>query len=626
MGFTHKHNRAILLMNKEMDRSRYKRTVPKTHGQTIKQTFGNTETVPEALPTHTQIVAPVVFTAPRQIPPTPLASRPIIARVPVAPRAPTRIDARAVGRLRTAPVPAAATATASIAVQPPSPPTAVTAAPPAQIAPQAKTPQVAVKPITATVLASQVPIDMDLPGEESRWNISGALGRSKWRAFRRFGLRGLAVGMVLAITLGGLLFSQSYVKLHKVFKGGAGTAAALKANVAPELLKGEGSGRVNILLLGRGGGTHDAPDLTDTMMLMSVDPVNNTSTLLSVPRDLWVNVPGAGVMKLNAAWETGVYKYLGKSTANTTNPKAIQAGFDLVDQTVSEALGIDIDYNTVVDFKAFKQAIDTVGGVSVNVPSDLVDPTMAWENNNDPLLAKAGLQNFDGVHALIYSRSRETTSDFARAARQRSVLVSLKTKVESLGTLSNPTKLSGLISAFGNNVQTDLSLKNASRLYAILSKVSEGSIGSLSLADAQNAYVTTGNINGQSVVLPKAGLFNYNDIKAYVHNQLKDPYIVKENAKILVLNGTTLAGLATTKSAELKSYGYNVLPSGNTPHSGWTQTTLVDVTHKAKYTKNYLEQRFGQTATTQLSDQSISTQGADFVIIVGSDEATTPKT
>lgn len=480
--------------------------------------------------------------------------------------------------------------------------------------------------LTPAELARRLPIDMELPGADSLGRFDLAKRQVKWRRVRRGAARGLAVAMVLLITMGGLLFSQSYLKLHKVFKGGTGTAAALKANVNPDLLKGEGQGRVNILLLGRGGGTHDAPDLTDTMMLASVDPVNHTATLLSLPRDLWVNVPNQGVMKLNAAWETGEFKYLGKTAAGSTNPKAITAGYAMVDQTVEGILGITIDYNAIIDFQAFQQAVDTVGGVTINVPTDLVDPTMAWENGGNATLATAGVQTFNGNQALNYVRSRETTSDFARAERQRSVLLALKGKVETLGTISNPFKLSGLLDTFGNNVQTDLSLNNASRLYGILKGVGGSKITSIGLdgsdTPGSTQYVTTGNINGQSIVLPKAGLFQYGDIQKFVRGQLKDPYILKEDARILVLNGTALPGLATTKAAELESYGYNVVQAANAPSQDWTKTTLVDLTRgKDKYTKNYLQQRFGTQAVTSLGDTKIPTNGADFVIIIGSDEA-----
>jgi LCP family protein required for cell wall assembly len=486
-------------------------------------------------------------------------------------------------------------------------------------------PAASVRP-PAAAPSARPPIDMDLPGAESPLHFE-LKRRVKWRGVRR----AMAVAVVLVVTLGGLVISQSYLKLHQVFRGGAGTAAALKTNVDPNLLKGEGEGRVNILLMGRGGGNHDGPDLTDSMMLVSIDPINHTSTLLSLPRDLWVNVPNAGVMKLNAAWETGEFQYLGKTAPGSTNPKAIKAGFDTVDQTVEQVLGVNIDYNALVDFQAFQQAVDTVGGVTVNVPADLVDPTMAWENSGNATLAPAGLDNFNGKRALLYVRSRETSSDFARADRQRSVLVALKNKVETLGTLSNPFKLSGLMNSFGNNVQTDLSLSNADRLYSILKAIKADHISSIGLDGSQPSgtgqYVNDGNINGQAIVLPKAGLFQYGDIQQFVRGQLKDPYIIKEHAKVEILNGTDTPGLATTMASQLQSYGYDVVKTGNTPDNNWLRTTLVDLTHgKDKYTSHYLEQRFNVTADSSLSDKTIATNGADFVIIIGSDEASSTNT
>jgi LCP family protein required for cell wall assembly len=476
-------------------------------------------------------------------------------------------------------------------------------------------------PDNAAIIASRMPIDMDLPGEDSPSRLVTLLQRTKWRKVRLVAARSLAVCLVLVITLGGLLFSQSYLKLHKVFRGSAGTAAALKVNVNPDLLKTEGDGRVNILLMGRGGGNHDGPDLTDSMMLVSIDPINHTETYLSIPRDLWVNVPGAGDMKINAAWETGEFKYLGKQAPGSTDPKAIDAGFNLVDQTVSQVLGVSVDYNMLVDFQAFQQAVDTIGGISINVPTALVDPTMAWQNNNNPVLARAGEQTFNGAQALLYVRSRETTSDFARAQRQRAVLSAIKDKAISLGILSNPVKISDLINEFGNNVATDMSLNDAVKIYDVTKNIPDSSTASIDLDSTSNPYVTTGNLSGQSIVLPTAGLFNYGAIQQYVRTQLLDPYIVNEDAKVLVLNGTQTPGLATTLGDTLKTYGYNVIGAANTPDSDWSKTTLYDLNPKDKYTEHYLENRLGTTANTKITDKSIDTDGADFVIIIGSNEA-----
>ena len=471
----------------------------------------------------------------------------------------------------------------------------------------------------------RLPISMAVPGAPSPEKAAGVkVLKSRWRAARKWAFRSTAVILVLVIAGSGLVVSQGWLKAKKVFHGGTTSAAALQTNVNPQLLKGEGDGRINVLLLGRGGGTHDAPDLTDTMMLASIDPVNHTSTLLSIPRDMFVKVDGAGSMKINAVWETGKYKYLGKIAPNDTNAQATLAGFTTVDQAVESVLGVPVHYNILVDFDAFKQAVDSVGGVSINVPEDLVDPTMAWENGNNPTLAKAGVQNFDGKHALIYSRSRETSSDFARGQRQRAVLLALKEKINTIGTLTNPTKLASLANAFGSNVQTDLSLSDAAHFADIVKNVDNTNINSIGLADAPNSYVTTTAVNGQSIVVPKAGNGNYSAIQNFVRGQLKDPYLTKEHASLQIYNGTTVPGLATTQSDLLKSYGYTVSGTGNAPTKGYAQTIVVDLTAGSKkYTKHYLEQRYGVTAVTAMPDATINANGADFVIIVGNDSTTT---
>jgi LCP family protein required for cell wall assembly len=486
--------------------------------------------------------------------------------------------------------------------------------------------EVAAKPTEATKPAGVI-IDMRLPGGPSRINDAEPIIKTKRSVkIKRIALKSLGVLIIVGLIAGAILFSRGYIKIHQAFNGSATSAVSLKTNVDPNLLKGEGDGRINILLLGRGGGNHDAPDLTDTMILASIDPVNKKATLISIPRDLWVDVQGQGKMKINAAWETGEFKYLGRVVTGSTDPRAIQAGFDLVDKTVSATFGVPINYNAIVDFQAFKQAVDTVGGVTVNVPEDLYDPNMAWENHNNPLLAKAGTQQFNGTQALIYVRSRESTSDFARSLRQRTLMIALKGKVDSLGTLSNPVKIAGLINAFGNNVSTDLSIQDASKLYAILKDVTDTNVSSIGLADPPNRYVTTGPMNGQSIDLPTAGLFNYADIQSFIRTQLKDGHITQENAKIQVMNGTIKPELTTKFVTALGTYGYNVIGTGTTPTIGYSKTSVIDLGRQDHpYTKNYLEKRFGVTATTQLPDISINANGADFVIIIGEDEIISPK-
>lgn len=466
------------------------------------------------------------------------------------------------------------------------------------------------------------PLDMSLPGAELHFKQHTVVKRNNLRLIRSWAFRATVAMLVLIIGVGGVLFTQGYLKLHKAFKGGA-TAAALQRNITPDLLKGEGDGRINVLLLGNGGDGHEAPDLTDTLMVASIDPVNKTADLVSIPRDMWVNVPKHGSMKLNAVYETGKYQYLGKIDNSNSNHNAVKAGLDMADQTIEQMLGITIHYNMLVNFISFKKAVNTVGGVTVNVPEQLYDPTMAWENHWNPVLAKAGVQQMNGQQALMYARSRETSSDFARGERQRLIILALKEKVITLGTLSNPIKISQLLSTFGDNVYTDFSITDASRLVSLGKGISNSRIKSVGFTDEGLNLVTTDNVKGQSVVRPRAGFDEYGDIQAFIRSTLVDGYILKEHSDITVLNGSGQAGLAASEAKLLKSYGYNVQKVGDAPPGTYLKTSIIDLTKgKDKYTKHYLERRFGVSSTSVSPDSTIQPGAAHFIIILGTDEAT----
>jgi LCP family protein required for cell wall assembly len=455
------------------------------------------------------------------------------------------------------------------------------------------------------------------------------------RAWRKWLLSGGIVMFCLLLGTGGLLFAQTYKNAHKVFRG-TGQAAALTAGSNQTTLKGESTGRVNFLLLGNGGLGHEAPDLTDTIIVFSLDTVHKTATMLSIPRDLWVNIPGSSPTKINAAYEIGKYNEAGKIDNTNNNTKAVMAGFTEADQVVKSVTGITINYNVLVNFTSFKQAVDAVGGVTVNVPEQLYDPTMAWENGGNPVLAAAGNQVMDGTKALMYVRSRETSSDFARSQRQRSVILALKNKVLSAGTLSNPLKLSGLVNAFGDNMVTDMSLSEGMRAYSLGKGVDNTKIQTVDLVTPPNNLVTTSNINNVSIDIPRAGMFDYGAIQQYIQQLLNPPKAASaaastagstvasskpESAIITVLNGTTRAGLAGVQAAVIKGAGYNVPNVANAPSQAYTKTVIVDLSKGASpTTKKYLETTYGVTAVTQLPDAAIQPGSANFVVILGSDQ------
>lgn len=466
-------------------------------------------------------------------------------------------------------------------------------------------------------------LNMTLPGsrhEKTKRDRRNRKERHKsrdWRKIRKYSLRGGLVVLALLLLVGGFLFTKGYIKLHKVFKGG-GSAAALKENVAPALLKGEGDGRVNILLLGRGGEGHDGADLTDTILLASIDPVNKKAALVSIPRDTWVTTSG-GSSKINAVFANAKNKSLNRGGKN--KQKAEVDGVKAIEDEAQEILGVSIHYYGIVDFRAFQQAVDAVGGVDINITEDTAVTERLWNpmtRKNYYLNVTPGMQHFDGERALFYTRSRHTSprGDFDRAERQRVFIQALTGKVASAQTYTNPVKVSQLMDAFGDHISTDLSLNDAMRLVKI-GKGIGGKFDSVDLADPTKPLVKTGMISGQSVVMPVAGIGDFSEIQSLVRSKLRDGYLAKEDAVVTVLNGTATPGLAGQKAEELKSYGYNVGTVADAPTQDYTKTIVVDLSKgKKPYTKNYLAKRFGVKVTTTLP-HGIQPTTASFVIILG---------
>ncbi|MBI2592058.1 LCP family protein [Candidatus Saccharibacteria bacterium] len=470
-------------------------------------------------------------------------------------------------------------------------------------------------------LSSETDFSMNEPIILDNESLDQGKTRLKFRAsgwHLKWSLKRMVFIILAAVAVGGIFMGvKFYILERNLFRGGGG-APALEANVDVNKLRGEGDGRVNILILGIGGPGHEGADLTDTVMLASVDPINKQVSLLSLPRDLWVKIPNNGSQKINAAFAYG--KQNSKNKSKTEQEKDALA---LLDKTLEPVIGIPIHYHAVVDFVAFQQTVDALGGVTINVPETLYDPSIAWENNGNPVIAQKGTTEFNGAKALLYVKSRQTSTDFARSERQRLIVVALKDKILSAGTFANPIRISQLMDSLGDNIYTDFTLNDIRQLYEVVAKIPSSNIASLDLVTPPHDLLTTSSLNGFSIVRPKAGLYDYGPLQSYVRNALRDSFLIKEDAAVAIYNATSTTGMATKKADLLKSYGYKVTVVETAPKTTDPfQTTLVDLSSsEAKYTRHYLEQRLSVKAMGKIPPEYGITPPAEtkFVIILGKD-------
>ncbi len=162
----------------------------------------------------------------------------------------------------------------------------------------------------------------------------------------------------------------------------------------------------------------DGYTLTDSIMLLSIDPATETASILSIPRDLLVEIPGFRPHRVNAAFILGAQEGGDK------------AGVELAMQTISQNLGVEIDHYALLDFQTVVNIIDSVGGVTVRVPQTIDDPQYPDSNYGyDPFYIEAGEHLLDGNTALKYMRSRHGTTDFSRSQRQQQVLLAFRNQL-----------------------------------------------------------------------------------------------------------------------------------------------------------------------------------------------------
>jgi LCP family protein required for cell wall assembly len=426
--------------------------------------------------------------------------------------------------------------------------------------------------------------------------------KKHWKLFI-WGLVLLVVGVL------GWVFVSSYLAYRNInVKNSSNSPLFFKygQDTDPSQLGAEGDSRINVLLLG----VDKAAGLTDSIQIISIDPINKSYAMMSLPRDLAVSNPGLGRTKINAVYNGGNTI----CTALKTCTAGVDKGAYALQRTIAEVTGIKIHYFVKTDFSGLKQVVDTLGGIDVFVDKQLYDTSFPADfgNGYQTVNIKAGQQHMNGDTALKYSRSRHSTSDFDRARRQQIVINAIKDKALSLGTLSNPKKITELLATLGQHVKTDISLTDIPNFASLMKDVDGNKTASEVLDTSTDGPLRNGSdANLGYIIVPRLGLGNYTEVKDYVLTIFKEPYVLKENAKVVLVNATGKVANTKLIGDKLKGMGYNITTTAEAAkvQSG---STIVESSGKP-FTTSLLKKRFS-AATTRDSAYS----DADIVLTVGS--------
>jgi polyisoprenyl-teichoic acid--peptidoglycan teichoic acid transferase len=484
-------------------------------------------------------------------------------------------------------------------------------------------------------------MEMDMP---FTWN--GKLGRSntsrlppalRQSAYWIFALLGMAAAFMLArqLTLCWTLtalpgippafcgtWSENSSHLPDPDQAGTPNTIPLHGMVSGlEYPKWDGAGRVNVVFFGlRGGDPNDGdcPLCTDTIMLLTVDPLTKTAGMLSIPRDMWVNIPGYGYNRINTAWTIG------------ESARLPGGGAGLAMQTVSQFIGVPVDYYVQVDFGTFVSFINLIGGIDVYVEQRMVlDPQ--GEGPDHFVLKPGGYRHLNGKRALAYARCRDESKgcsggDFGRARRQQQVILAIRDKLLDPETFPElAAQAPQIYTEFSSGIRTNLSFEDLLKLGMLEKDIPIEGIRQ-GVIDSSMAIPADTTINGvpANVLRPVPDLIRILRDEIFLPSGPLSPLaqgdaltlMQADPAKIRIINNTSSAGLEERTARFLTDQGMQVLEFGLP--TGASNTTRLILYSSKLYALRYLIATFG-VGSNQIMIQPDPDATVDIEIRIGED-------
>lgn len=374
----------------------------------------------------------------------------------------------------------------------------------------------------------------------------------------------------------------------------------------------DGVSRVNVLVMGLDYRDWEAGETphSDTMILLTLDPVNNTAGIVSIPRDLWVSIPGFEYAKINTAYYLGeIYNLPGGGAA-------------LASETVEDLLGVEIDYYAQIDFQAFIDFIDNIEGVRITFDEPMVLDRLGQWNT---VTLEPGTYALPGEYALAYVRSRSTEgADFDRAERQQTLIMAVRDRIlefDMLPTLvANASEIYEDLSA---GINTNMSLNEVIQLAWSALEVEREDITQVII---NNEYVTLGvSPDGLDILIPipdeirllRDEVFSTDGALGPIAEGESEDLIAEEGANVSIRNGSYQSGLASTTASWLREQGFNVVQEVDTDYSVYSQIYIYD---SVPYALDWLADTLGVTSTNIYYMYDPDAE-YDLVVVLGDDWA-----
>lgn len=437
---------------------------------------------------------------------------------------------------------------------------------------------------------------------------------------RKYVKRFILLVLLIAMLVGGYVGVKVLLASTGIFKG---NPFDIFLN---QPLKQDENGRTNILIFGTSEDDPDHPggDLTDSLMVLTLNQEQKDAYMISIPRDLFVKY-GAACPEGFQGKINSMYGCFAEGGAKE------EEGATALKKKIGEILGLDIQYYAHLNYTVVKDAVDAVGGVDIKIESEdprgILDRNFDWKCNFKCYYVKYAngeVAHLDGEHALALARARNAAGgyglpagNFDREKNQQKIMKALREKAVSAGTLTNIGKVTSLIDAFGANLRTNFATSEIRTLITLGNDIQDDAIRSISLVKEGEEVVTTGNVGGASIVRPIAGLMDYSEIQDYVKKELTSDKIAQEAADIVVLNGSSTPGVAQEEANKLEDKGFNISLIDNAPDGNYEDVEIYQIGDDNPATKTKLLHLFGVKSVRTSKPPIKVSADTDFVIIFG---------